>query len=405
MVQYLCANTKAEDVFREICRLIAENGGFVHDDLVIEQKDRNVTLRVPEAVDDNAIVIKLPRPLLLPYAKFNIDIEGDTYVLRDCEGSVTALQRTLMELMLELYNLTGKFSEHREISVLQLIHKDPQVIKWILSARDPASLALIDDMARQSFDEALKKSFFKTRVIGIRSEDPDVATKEQCLMPLVDFINHHFRANIFNLPADAHSDLTILKSTPVEGSDECYVRYSNLDALDSLLNYDFPDAHAVFVRSVPLKIELEGVGVCEIKSNLSHVKHDVAQLPSALKGLGMYLPQIAANDAAKNVEFSFVMIPQAGAPKSMRRILAAGMGMIAPDASHDQVLEYVAILEKEIIRHNIIFYNNLREKLAAHDKVDGCGAIYDRVNEMIDYQLSNIRKYPFIDAVDISDLI
>ena len=45
------------------------------------------------------------------------------------------------------------------------------------------------------FCTALKKSFFKTRVIGIRSEDPDVSEKEQCLMPLVDFINHHFKGS------------------------------------------------------------------------------------------------------------------------------------------------------------------------------------------------------------------
>ena len=405
MVQYLCADTKVEETFGTLCQLITDNGGFIHEDLIVEQKGRSVTVRVPSSVDENAIIIKLPRPLLLPYAKFNIDIEGDQYILRDCDDSITPLQRTLMEHMLALYNLTEKFSEHREISLLQLIHKDPDVIKWLLGARDPASRLLIDDMARQDFEDALKRSFFKTRVIGIRSEDPDVAEKEQCLMPLVDFINHHFKANIFNLPADAHSDLTILKSTPVDGSDECYVRYSNLDALDSLLNYDFPDEHALFVRSVPLKVELENVGVCEIKSNLSHVKHDVAQLPGALKGLGMYLPQMAANDVAKTFELSFLMIPQAGAPKSMRRILAAGLGMIAPDASQDQVLSYVAALEKEVIRHNIIFYNNLREKLDKHSRSQECEVLYDRIYQMIDYQIANIRKYPFIDAVEIGDLL
>ena len=405
MVQYLCADKKVEETFGMLCQLITDNGGFIHEELIIEQKERSVTVRVPSSVEDNAIIIKLPRPLLLPYAKFNIDIQDNQYILNDCDESITPLQRELMEHMLALYNLTDKFAEHREISILQLIHKDPDVIKWILGARDPASRLLIDDMGRQDFEDTLKKSFFKTRVIGIRSEDPDVSEKEQCLMPLVDFINHHFKANIFNLPADMHSDLTIMKSTPVDGSDECYVRYSNLDALDSLLNYDFPDEHALFVRSVPLKVELENVGVCEIKSNLSHVKHDVAQLPGALKGLGMYLPQIAANDVTKTFELSFLMIPQAGAPKSMRRILAAGLGMIAPTASPDQVLGYVAALEKQVIRHNIIFYNDLREKLDNHQRVVGCEVLYDRIYQMIDFQIGNIRKYPLIETIDVSDLL
>ena len=403
MVQYLCSDTQVEETFRTLCQLITDNGGVIHEELIVDQKGRSVTVRVPSIVEDNAIIIKLSRPLLLPYKKFNIYIQDDKYILNDCDESITPLQRELMEHMLALYNLTDKFAEHREISVLQLIHKDPDVIKWILGARDPTSRQLIDDMANDDLQEALKKSFFKTRVIGVHNKSSN--DREQCLMPLVDFINHHFQANIFNLPDHIDGELNILKSTPVDGSNECYVRYSNMDALDSLLNYDFADDHAKFVRSVPMKIELEGVGTCEIKAGLSHVKHNLAILPDHLKGLGIYLPQMMANNVTKTFELSFLMIPQAGAPKSMRRILAAGLGMIAPTASPDQVLGYVTALEKQVIRHNIIFYNDLREKLDNHQRVAGCEVLYDCIYQMIDCQIANIRKYPFIETIDVSDLL
>lgn len=400
MVQYICDNPQVENEFKALCQQITAGGGFVHDDLIVEQKGRHIAIRAPAHIAPDAVIIQLPRKLLLPYSKFDVATNGNDFVLEGCDDDVTDIQRHLFEGTLRLYNLTGKLAEHRDISLMQLVHKDPQVIEWLVDGRDDASKALLEELAQQDFETALMQSYFKTRFIGVNFDDSAGGKKEHCLMPLIDFVNHHTKAGVFDLPPDGVSDLSITKGTVADNSDECFVRYGYLDALDTLLNYDFPDQHAVFVRSVPMQIELEGVCTVLVKSGVSLVKHKLDALPPALQGLGMYLPSMAVNTEQKRLELGYLMIPQQGAPRSMRRILAAGVSMMLPDASQPEVMGYVQTLEKEIIRHNIIFYNSLDRKLANHNIDQDFKTIYDNIGLMIRTQLDNINKYPFIEQAN-----
>ena len=400
MVQYICDNPQVENEFKALCQQITAGGGFVHDDLIIEQKDRHIAIRAPAHIAPDAVVLKVHKACLLPRSNFEVEIIDDRFELSDCSASATAEQKALMETMLAIYNLTDKVGEHRDISILQLVHKDMNVIKWLLEARDTSSFKLVDELAKKSAAQALVDGFFKTRYLGVNFGEGDRQRVEHCLMPMIDFLDHNTLAAPYNLPAGEDVCLSTQKSTVMPHSDVSYVCYGILDAFDTLLNYNFVDETAVFVRSIPLHISLEGVGSVVVKSIVGKANHNTDLLPPALQGLGMYLPSMAVNAEHKRLELGYLMIPQQGAPRSMRRILAAGVSMMLPDASQPEVMGHVQALEKEIIRHNIIFYSSLERKLANHNIDQDFKTIYDNIGLMIRTQLDNINKYPFIEQAN-----
>lgn len=425
MVEFACNSNEMEKGIRTLCDRIVACGGFVEDRLTIGDVDGNFLITAPESVDPKAPIIRVPKDHLLPVDKYTIGIEGDDFVIRDHDKSLPETQVELMEIMLALYNLAGKVPDHRKVCFWQLSRLDPELMNMATSARNNVALKFTEKMEELNDEDFIVESYLKTRVLGVKGSglelsDIDVqkilrgktiksrpAEMQPSMMPLIDFLNHNISAGGYILSDEERSRLSVGKSTIVDGSNECFVGYGYHDALDTLINYNFVDWYSVFVRSIPMQINVPGFGIFNINANGGRANLKPKEVPPKLRDLGYYLPNVVLDENPKMITFSYLLIPQMKAPRSLRRILAFAVWHMSNNHSESELMDCVDYLQDEIINRNLAFYDDLEQKMKDRPIVKGTEVIVDNVKTMIKTQRENILKYPLkgVSGVDVAAVL
>jgi hypothetical protein len=241
MVAVIADNKAVETCINQILDLTRGAGAEFAPGLVLRAEKGN--MRTEAAAADGKLLIRMPEACLIPPADFRFGLEGDT-VLAAPEDDVTPLRAQLMQLMLELFNLTGKVAQHRRGVPWWLAAAHPEIIPFILRLRDNPVLRGYADAARAGPDDALTaETFFLSRTLALKKDDK--APPVRMLMPVVDFMNHHHSGSPYNTISDAQGfGLAMLNRQPVAGSTACFARYGDYDALTTWLHYGFVDEHA-----------------------------------------------------------------------------------------------------------------------------------------------------------------
>ena len=142
------------------------------------------------------------------------------------EDGVSPLRAQLMQLMLDLFNLTRKVAQHKR-----------SVPWWLAAAHSPKScpsscgcatnpvLRGYAEAARRGLDDTFTiETFFLSRTLAMKKDDKTPPVR--VLMPIVDFMNHHHSGSPYNTLGDAKGfGLVMLNMQPVAGSAECFARY------------------------------------------------------------------------------------------------------------------------------------------------------------------------------------
>ncbi len=423
MVEFSCDDKAVEKALRKLYKQVVANGGIVHDKLIIGCEKGDFKIRVAGDVPRGEKILVLPKECLLPVDKYKLDLKGNNIVMTSHDKDLSKGQVAMMKTMIELYNLTGKIATQKKIATLSLYYEDRDFLDVILKSRSRQGIPFLDGMVvgpdKKTF---YLDSFIKTRVLAFKdveneSGDKKGAGKEaekefkrtKVLMPIIDFINHHSAAIGFLTrfaeesapeikPGEEHTHdadgIAVVKSCPVEGSDECYVNYGPYDAMDALIHYNYADKGPGFMRSVPMEIKLPGgVGTIRIKSVTGQPHHK--KLPEHLKDLNFYIPGMGADKDKKTVNLSFIYLPPDRAPRSMRRVLVLAINHLGVPLNQEQMTELVQFAEKRIIDENLKYFKALSAYLKKYKPKPAVKLIAKNARDVATIQLEHVKNYPF----------
>ncbi len=385
-------------------KLIEQGGGGIHSKVIICDQGGGLSIKTAEPMDRGKEIIRLSRDTLLPADQYNVLVKRDEFHLEfPKNSSLSNLQRQLAETMIALYNLTGKVRLHKELSFLLSLQPYPELFEKLKEGRVFGknvlnwSERLRKGMDEDEFNDFLSDSFLKTRHLGygdhLRTSDVSI------LMPLVDFLNHHWQGAAFNVGLGVRKgDLAVTANQVVEGSTECYAFYGPMDALDTLLRYDFVDEYSPVVRSVPVTLEVDGFGTIKVNSTPGVI--NTKKLGKQIADLNRFIPTLTARKDKQFFGVSHLLIPTDGSPKALRRVLYIILANMTQEPEMDKSFyePWIRQAEAKILEINIAFYNDLLELTRKISEKNGPGPGLDRVNQMARAQLRKLAQYQPMDV-------
>lgn len=404
MVEFVCDNKEIEKVLYKLYQQVTANGGVVHEKLTIVSNNGDLQVTVAEEVPEGEEIIILPRVCLLPVDRYKLDLDGDKIVMISHDKDLSDGQVSMMKTMIELFNLSGKIEAQKKTSTYSLFYKDKDLLQRILKSRSEDGIPFLKDGEKMSEKSYYLESFLNTRTLGIKEEGKEGSAK--FVMPFIEFLNHHAKATRYtpryadvNSPdvklRNEVSHVAVMKACPVEGSKECYVCYGPYDSMDALIQYNYADESAFFVRSVPMEIDLPGgIGVIGIRSITWDSQHK--DLPDNLKDLEFYVPEITVNVVKDVVNLNFIYIPSNSRPHAMRRILALVLSHFELDLDQSQMIEILRFVEKRIINENIKHFEELSEYLKNYIPDPTVELIVKNAGCVVATQLNHIKSYKLL---------
>jgi len=399
-------NPGIEKHLNKLEALVEDSGGGLHSQLVIKSEGGNLAVETVEPMDKGREIIRLTRQSLLPEDQYKIGVQGDHFTLDFPSDSLLSdLQKKLTDCMVNLYNETGKVRLHRSYSFLLSLRDYPEILKHLQAGRVFSQIVtqwapkVLEGLEGDEEDRFLAETFLKTRHLGYN--DHVRVSNVSILMPVVDFLNHHWRGAGFNVVRGVRKgDLTVNSSHPLEGCLECYAFYGALDAFDSWVRYDFIDLSAPIVRSVPLELVVPGVGTICVGAPTGGMSR--AKLAKAVADLRLFVPTINVHDgdnSEKRVDVSFLMIPVSASPKALVRVLHYVLALVlghGGDMTKQQKQDWVKEAEHTIVEKNIEYYKTLLTLSEAHISDDrGASDGAALATQLAHSQLEKLGQYSF----------
>src|SRR5215472_9026731 len=119
---------------REIVALLKQGGAELSDNLVLKCADDHLSIEAPlDSV--GSVLMRVPWRCLVPLSPFRLTIVNDNIVISGYEEGLDNASVSLMEAMLELYNVTNKLAHHRCGSPLTLILSHPELLNHLTQGR------------------------------------------------------------------------------------------------------------------------------------------------------------------------------------------------------------------------------------------------------------------------------
>ena len=241
-----------------IANTVIEHGGTIHPELIITHQAERLWISCSADVDGSALLI-IPDELFIPVTHLEWTSENGVLSYSGDNSSLSALQQTLLNAMVSLYNTTGKIQLVAERFPAQLFLADAELFAWLKEAR-PEFMLPKESPARQ---------FISTRL----NEHSDHAQKDEgsdedqkpigYLMPLIDLLNHHPYGPKYQRTEQKAWLIALQK--PNIGSDECFVRYNKADSLNNALWHTYCETNTRCVASVSCLLQHPELGSVQIK--------------------------------------------------------------------------------------------------------------------------------------------
>lgn len=399
-------NREIEKEILALERLIEQGGGGIHSKVVISDQGGSLSIKTKEDMGRGKEIIRLSRDTVLPADQYDVLIKNGKFDLKFPKNSnLSKLQRQLAESMITLYNLTDKVKLHQEFSFLLSVRDYPEIVEKLREGRVFGSNMLQwheklqGKMSTDEFGEFLSDSFLKTRHLGygdhIRTSNVSI------LMPIVDFLNHHWQGAAFQVGLGVRKgDLAVTANQVVDGNLECYAFYSVMDAMDALLRYDFIDEYAPVVRSVPITLDVPDFGTIKVNSLGTMVNS--AKLAKQILDLNRFIPTVTPLKDKKTVAASHLLIPTDGSPNALRRVLFILLANIAGKLDMEKAFcePWIRQAEQDIVAKNNAYYNELITLVNKITQDKGASPGLERVRHLAAVQLKKLSEYKFLDTYE-----
>ncbi len=342
------------DIRRAIEKLVTlteASGARFSDEIIVRYKQGNFSI-ASKSNEKGKPFMRLPLSSLPRFDQFQFSLDGNDLGLSGWSEAVPQQHFQIVDAMIELYNLCGKAKRHRLASAWLFLADQPELLPLILEGRDdPTVNGLVGRIRAGYIGDLVLDTFLMTRYIMIDNL--------LLLMPVAEFVNHSNRAQTFYFPPRAEGGGVTVRRTriPKRFGDECFASYGKLDSLDSWLIYNFVEEYADFVRSVPLDIELPGVGTIRVHGYI--MPGGPSKIPPELEDLRDWMPEALVKERGL-IEIRFLLIPSVHSP-NLRRVLRWVIDQLAP--GHAQADSLVASAEAQVLEKNWAYYEALRQRL------------------------------------------
>jgi hypothetical protein len=348
-----------------------ENGGGWFDEslrLIAEKGSIRVESFLPAG--RNELLMSVPEELLLPVDEVCMRVFGDEIVIDSFTEAATPIRRRLFERMIEIYNLCGKIAAHRAVSPRFGFAAVSEVARVLATGRDARS------EAEETEHDPLLSDFMHSRLYS--HHEGGVGKRREVLLPVIDFFNHHPDANGFLNETYRHAD------HPVVGVGHWK------PATDAGVQYGYLERGCRFVKSVPLAVDLEGLGKLRVRAAGAAALR--RELPSRMRDLRAWMP-VVLGCGVEEIELSHLIIPGFSDRHALRRVLAGMISAWRPGMDLEAVAEYVAFAERVLLAENISYYERLVGCLRS--VTADAQAIVESTLEMATLQLGILRAYEF----------
>ena len=360
MARFDCENPDIRKPLEKLRDLIEGEGGILHPELTVSQRGNALSLSSTLAADDHSVLVELPTQCLIAIDDINLSIEDEAFVLESVSASLNDVQTRITELMFEVFNLTHKLAGHRSTCPPFCFAGEPKIAELIRTTRNSRN-DYWEQIDAAASNRALIKSFLKTRTISIGANEGEEEQSRPSLMPFIDYVNHHINAPSFGRrqPISRSSPLVLYNAKPVAESNECYAAYQRFsEVMDCYIGYHFFDIHdrSRYVRSIPLRLELEGLGILELSSTVSQPYK--GKLAPRNEDLRPWMPRMMLR-RERHLVASHILIPGSMAPRALCRALGIMIRSMKPGTRGAELVDAVNYAEQEILRRNTAHFEQI----------------------------------------------
>lgn len=342
-----------------LCRLLLDNGAWLHRELVIHAEGGDLSLRGARPDAGRASYMRVPVQLMPALQDFTLLTDRDRQLYAaPARNDIDPQQQRMMQLMLELYNRTGKLAQWEASYPGFAWHDQDALMQHLSSARPTNGCKQIYAAAQnpQSIEATLPHSFMGSRKFFMRSQYSGRTSHTHVLMPLVDCLNHHPLAEGYKIHETPQPAVMRVLTRPQGEQGELFVSYNQFDAVDTLLNYGFVDSQTPFFFSVPCSVQI-GQHCLEIQQQ--RYLESTHRHPR-LRALGRQAPGVEVT-GAQSLSVSGLIIPDAENIDQLR-LAAAAIGEISGLVkSHKDMEIFVRGFEAKVIEYNSQWWQTLRE--------------------------------------------
>lgn len=378
MTQISSDDDNVKKLLEKLVKKLTDNGAYFHSHLKIVYRNGEFSTHRTAPVENDTKLVLIPHSCLLRPSQFSYTAQNGKIIINAANDDTPALEKELMELVIDIYNASGKLDQYKKNSVYSLYYEAPDLYRALTYKYH---LDANIDFDTLSPDEVLLRYFLNLRGLG----------KQRFIVPVIEYINHHKKAGgatFFQNPRTECYTWCGVNAWSSPDNDELFINYtSHYDARDWAIFQGFIDAKPNKARSIPLKIQVNGTTITLLRMPNGPERAD---LPPALTDLEGYCPYIDFRDD-NNLTLSFLSIPGPQAPRSLQRILFFALKRM--NKSTEEAIHIIREAERIIVQKNTAYYEDLLKKLAAFRPSPTTENFAARAQDMAMTQLSLIKNY------------
>ena len=263
-------------------QVLKHGGAQIHPGLCIVERGGHFTIYCTTTdITAGQHLFHLPLALLIPVDGIQWADSQQTLALAATPDHLSTVQRQLLDLHIELYNLTKKLE--------WAVHNHPQIA--LQSAPHLLSMLSLIQPDFTGTPAKVADVFLQTRVFHLTvASDADAG--KNVLMPLIELLNHHPKGAAFQVGNGA---LFMAVKQPM-GQTECFARYGgHRDALDLALHYGYADLNTPFAHSAPVKVTVRGLAHIRVQGLRMKAAHALTPPRITLEEGGVVLSHLVCD--------------------------------------------------------------------------------------------------------------
>jgi len=371
----------------KIAEIVIGEGGYIHPAITLRARNGSLSVSSGLAPGDHSDIFIIPESCLPSAADFYLAYTNGKISCRAKSAGVSAVQQTLMEAMLKLYEITRKVETH---AILTPGISARSLEVWGEQLR---MLSPVEYKDEDVGSDRLLMRFLASRFVKYTGTK---GPREQVLIPLIDLLNHNNLSPLLSFSKLGSSGgicLSVPHHRPVPGSDEAFFCYGQNDAINSLLTYGFVDTTTRWSKSITTYLELPGMAPIHVL--FSQEYPEPSQVPEVVRDIKLFYPRIGFDPASNEPVISFLIIPGANAPRSLRRVLEIAVRIYRAEIQGDRtaVAQCVESLERQLLAANEEYFRALAEAASAAAGDEVLSIQKDAMATLATHQLKIIAEY------------
>ncbi|MHA1544134.1 MAG: hypothetical protein ACTSU8_03265 [Alphaproteobacteria bacterium] len=387
MLRFECDNPELTKALARLGTDVSKAGAYFSENLVLKAMDGDFSFTSTVPGSEPELLMSIPEKAFIPYDGVEFKLNGNDLVIASGAEKLPSDVRERLETMVLIYNLTKKIEKYKESSPRVAFKDDPEMLERLTAARAGTRIAenVLEILNAKDQEKIIISSFLKTRNF-------DFGESKKKIIPFIDFTNHNTLAMPFNRKKTEKGDfvMSLRNSKPITEDNQCFARYGKWDACDTYLMFGFSSDTSAFVRSIPMEIPIEGVGVLKVNSKIGG--QFGGTLPPEMEDLQKLFPQLLSV-TKEGIEVSTLRIPNPRRPVSLKRILASLITQMAPDLGLEELESHVTSTEFQVVYGTLQFYTSLLEFFEEKKEKYQSNPAFREAVKMAKIQIHEIEEY------------